>query len=382
MAELDATIRRQWDIIRALALTNRGLSIQDLSDRFNVSIKTIQRDLQTLTMVFGELSFRRQARGKKLYYYDQHHFSFGLTLNRAELLALYIVQTLMEPLRDAYFWKDVQTAREKIKQILRAETVEYAERVAPFFYRFEPTEHRHSQDARKYVDVILHALEYNAVIEISYRSLKSTRVKTYEVCPYNIVSWRFSAYLLGLCCKDKKIKLWKVDRFYDAKIVPGRFFKRPSFDVDEYLKNVVTPYIPGVAPIQATIRFTGYAAKIVMEERLKSIVDAKQEPNSEAIVVTLNVQSGKSFIRWLLSFGVHAQILDPPELILEYKQELQEIQNLYVDKLKGKTKRGRKPSPKQTNEPCETFIDPAVQKNPTTYLRPAIESQKHNTEQM
>ena len=355
MAELEATIRRQWEMIRALALTDRGLTVRALARQFDVSEKTVTRDLKILVSIFGQIGSRREARGRKRYYYDQHCFTFGLTLNRAELLALYIGQTLMEPLRDAYFWEDVQSAREKIKQILRAETVEYAERVAPFFYRFEPTEHRYSKRARKYVDAILRALECNSVIEISYRSLSSQRVKTYQVCPYNIVSWRSSAYLLGLCCKDKKIKLWKVDRFYNAKIVPKKTFRRPNFDVEQYLQSVVSPYVPGVAPYNAKIRFTGYAARNVLEERLKSIVKVKRLKKEDAIIATMNVQGGKSFVRWILGFGVHAQIMEPPELVKEYNDELKEIRKLY------------QPTKKQTSdategnaeelEECEAFVD-------------------------
>lgn len=327
MAEIDVVLQRQWDMLQALTETKDGLTLSELSQRFNVSEKTIKRDVRSLETVFGKLKSNNEAHGRKRYLFDRNPFSFGLTLDRNELLSLYVGQKLMSPLRGTFFWEGVQSASEKIKRILRPETVKYAERVAPFFYRFEPTEQRYTVRLRSLIDEAFHAMEESRPLQIRYRSLRARRIKKYEIHPYNFVYWHNNVYLVGFCCRDAKFKIWKVDRLYDATVVPNKRFRRMDFDVDRYLSNVVEPFVGDTPVIRATIRFTGYAARIIQEEKLKSVTKIREERNG--VVVEMETEIGKTFIRWLLGFGAHAQVLAPEELRSKTLAEVNKIASLY-----------------------------------------------------
>ena len=108
-------LKRQWDIMHLLAMTRPGFTLEELATKFGVSEKTIKRDLKTLEYVFGTLKSRNEAHGRKRYCFDKTPFTFGLTLDRDELLAIYVGQELMTPLRGTYFWEGLQKSREKIK---------------------------------------------------------------------------------------------------------------------------------------------------------------------------------------------------------------------------------------------------------------------------
>ena len=321
-------LKRQWDIMHLLAMTRPGFTLEELATKFGVSEKTIKRDLKTLEYVFGTLKSRNEAHGRKRYCFDKTPFTFGLTLDRDELLAIYVGQELMTPLRGTYFWEGLQKSREKIKSILQEETVKYAERVAPFFRRFEPVELQYSEQKRKLIDQTLISMVDSCALRIKYRSIKARRSKTYDIYPYNFVYWNTSVYLIGFCCRDRKIKLWKVERLYDAQTLPKHKFSRMDFDVDKFLSNAVAPFV-GDTPVElVTIRFTGYAARIVTEEKLRSIQEVKQEP-SGAVVVKVKTETGKFFTRWILGFGRHAEILAPNSLRQKFLLELDAVQELY-----------------------------------------------------
>lgn len=321
-------LKRQWDMMHLLAMTRPGYTLEELATKFVVSEKTIKRDLKTLEYVFGPLRSKNEAHGRKRYCFDKTPFTFGLTLDRDELLAIYVGQELMTPLRGTYFWDDLQRSREKIKGILREETVKYAERVAPFFRRFEPVELQYNDQMRKLIDQTLISMVDSCALRIRYRSIKARRSKTYDIYPYNFVYWNTSIYLIGYCCRDHKIKIWKVDRLYDAKTLPKHKFSRMDFDVDKFLSNAVAPYV-GETPVEiVTIRFTGYAARIITEEKLRSIQDIKHEP-SGAVVVQVKTETGKSFTRWILGYGRHAEILAPNSLRQKFLAELNSVQDLY-----------------------------------------------------
>ena len=219
MAEIDVVLQRQWDMLKALARTESGHTLFELSKQFGVSEKTIKRDVKSIEAVFGKLKTRNEAHGRKRYLYDRNPFTFGLALDRNELLAIYIGQTLMTPLKGTFLWEGIQSGREKIKQILREDAVKYAERVAPFFYRMDPTERKIDRRRGRMIDEAFKSMEDSRALQISYRSLRSKRVKVYEIHPYNFVYWRNSVYLVGFCCRDKKIKIWGLIRYVFAESI-------------------------------------------------------------------------------------------------------------------------------------------------------------------
>ena len=321
-------LKRQWDILHLLAMTRPGLTLEELAAKFEVSEKTIKRDLKTLEYVFGALKSRNEAHGRKRYCFDKSPFTFGLSLDRDELLAIYVGQELMTPLRGTYFWDGWVQGLKKIKGILREETVKYAERVAPFFKRFEPLDSQYSEQMRNLIDQTLISMVDSCALRIKYRSIKACRSKTYDIYPYNFVYWNASIYLIGYCCRDRKIKIWKVDRLYDAQSLPKRKFSRKDFDVEQFLSNAVAPFVGETSVELVTVRFTGYAARIVTEEKLRPIEELVKEP-SGAVVAKIRTETGKSFTRWILGFGRHAEILAPSSLRQQFFSELDSVQELY-----------------------------------------------------
>ncbi len=330
MSEIEVVLERQWRMLQDLSNTRQGLSLQDLAKRHRVSEKTIKRDIKSIELVFGKLTSSREEHGRKRYVFDRQCFSFTSALERDELLALYIGQTLMEPLQGTPFWDSIVSGREKIAKTLRTDAVAYAERVAPFFYRFEPTERNFDERRRQLFKTILTALDESNVLRFRYRSLTSNRAKTYDVCPYSFVYWQTSVYLVGYCCLDKKIKIWKVDRLVDAKTVQNRKFKRPvDFNVDDYLANVVSPYVGAAPVVLATLRFTGYAARLIQEERPRNVVSSR-ELTDGSVVLELETEGGDAFIRWLLGYGANAEVISPPKLRDSFLNELAKIRKNYL----------------------------------------------------
>jgi len=329
MSEIEVVLERQWRMLQDLSNTRQGLSLQDLAKRYRVSEKTIKRDIKSVELVFGKLTSNREEHGRKRYIFDRQCFSFTSALDRDELLALYIGQRLLEPLQGTPFWESIVSGREKIARTLRSDAVAYAERIAPFFYRFEPTERNIDEHKRQLFKTILRALDESNVVRFRYRSLTSNRAKTYDVCPYNFIYWQTSVYLVGYCCLDKKIKVWKVDRLVDAKTVENRKFKRPAdFSVEDYFANVLAPYVENKPAVLATLRFTGYAARLIQEERPRNVVSSR-ELTDGSVVIELETEGGDAFIRWLLGYGFNAEIVSPPALRASFLDELAKIQENY-----------------------------------------------------
>ena len=329
MSEYEVVLQRQWDMLQMLATSEKGLTLNEMALKFAVSEKTIKRDLQSIESVFGKLNSRCEAHGRKRYWYANQFFAFSFILNREELMALYICLKYMEFVHGSALGSSFESAFEKIKQSLRQENVDIAERIAPFCYQFEPTRRLNNQQMAKTVDAIANAIDRTKVLKITYRSLQSRVAKTYEMCPYNFVYWRSGVYVVGYAPHDRKIKIWKLDRLVSAEILENMTFKRPrDFNVDEYLENVVTPYVGHDPVVTATCRFTGYAARIVQEERWHNVQELREE-ESGAVIMKIKTEMSTSFVRTILGFGLQAEILDPPQLRTMLFDEIRRLGQSY-----------------------------------------------------
>ena len=323
----DTIFIRQWNILRLLAIDSRGWTLSELANKFKISTKTAKRDILLLEKVFGELHSTNERHGRKRYYVNRMILSFNLSLDKNELLALYIGQKLMTPFKGTCFWKGIQSGGEKIKKALSHQTVNYAERVAPCFHQFEYAENHYSGKG-DLINTLLEAMEHFLTVKITYRSLASDKSKTYEIHPYNFLYYGGALYIVGFSCKDQDIRFWKTDRLEKIQETTTKFVPPVDFDIDKYMANAIVPFVSQQGTIKAIIRFKGSMARFIQEQKLKTVKKIIKE-KSGAVKVIMEVEKGIPFIRWILSFGKNAEILEPIDLQNALVDELNEISAQY-----------------------------------------------------
>ena len=323
-----SSVARQWKLLQALAAEPNGATLRELAERFEVSEKTIRRDLTTLGEIFNGLKTIEEERGRKRYCLRENGISFGLGLNYDELLALYVGQNLASPLCGAIFGDELQSALKKIKNALPKDRVEYAERIAPLVVRLEASRPIYPKVASSVVGAALTALAESRKLRIRYRSLKSKKPQTYTTRPYNFVYFRGALYLIGYSCKDNEVRFWKFSRMLDAEALREKFARPENIDADAYLASSFTPYIGETETARVKMRFFGSSARIVREERLNGWVATTPE-DDETTLVELETEYGTAFARWALGYGAGAETLEPPEARAAVLAELEKAARRY-----------------------------------------------------
>lgn len=318
---------RQWKVLQALA-TPEGATLQELADRFEVSDKTIRRDLATLGEIFNGLTSIEDERRRKRHCFRGNGISFALGLNYDELLALYVGQNLASPLCGAIFGDELQSALKKIKKALPKDCVEYAERVAPLVVRLEASRPIYPDAVSSVVGAALTALSESRKLRMRYRSLKSKKPKTYTTHPYNFVYFRGALYLVGYSCKDKEVRCWKFGRMLDAEATREKFARPENFDAAAYFASAFAPYIGETETARVKMRFFGSSARIVREERLNGCVATTPE-DDETTLVELETEYGTVFARWAFGYGAGAETLEPPEARAAVLAELEKVARRY-----------------------------------------------------
>ena len=322
MSEFEVVLERQWKLLSVLTTSQEGMTLQELSRLFGVSEKTIKRDLMTLKKVFGPWKSRNEAHGRKRYRYDSQNLTFDEFLDYNELFVIYLGLKMTDALTGTNLGAKAASARQKIETTIREERIKFADCIAPLcrhWGKFTPK-------ICEVVDAVCLAMEKRLLLRVSYRSIRSEADKTYEICPYRFFYRDKSVYLVGLCCYDRKIKFWKLERMSSAEVLEKQRFKIPeNFDPDSYVMN-------GVESVGTpTIRFTGFAARTVPEEHAGRILDIKRE-KCGAIIVKMDFEKFPTFYNFfnlIMYYGANAEILDPPELRTKFIERAEEMRALY-----------------------------------------------------
>lgn len=328
----DSSFIRQWKILRALLASPSGKTVKELAEEFCVSTKTIRRDMELLQSVLAPFECSNERHGEKRYTFETILLNFALSLNRDELLAFYVGRKLMAPMRGTYFWEGIETGCEKIKRVLSKSTVEYAERVAPFFFQFEYSKANYRAKG-ELIDTLLRAMEDSRVVRLAYRSVASKKTKSYEIHPYHFIYDRGFIYVVGFSCKDDEIRIWKVNRMSSARVLDAEFVRLVDFNVERYMSNSVCPFVGREKAVKVKVRFAPEAARFVLEQEFKTVKSVKERQDG-AITVEMEVDPEMPFLRWILGFGANAEILSPPKLREQIQSELRLIENRYTGRKK------------------------------------------------
>ena len=89
MSKFEVVLERQWRLLRILTTAQEGKTLMELSAKFNVSEKTIKRDLMTLKKSLWPWKSKNDTMGAKDTGTSQS-LSFDEFLDHDELFILYL----------------------------------------------------------------------------------------------------------------------------------------------------------------------------------------------------------------------------------------------------------------------------------------------------
>ncbi|MDD3588274.1 MAG: transcriptional regulator [Thermoguttaceae bacterium] len=319
---------RQWRLLNTVAGSSDGVTLEELAKRFEVSEKTIRRDIKTLQSIPFPLERGKDHTGMKKYFFSSFYPTLAFSLTYDELFSLYVGRNLMRPLQGTYFWDSLQEAFRKIKLVLKQNVIEYAERIAPLFYQLDRSSFDYTTKG-ELIDIVLRAMEENRVISIAYQSAASPRDKTYSIYPYSFVYHHGFIYVVGHSCKDGDIRFWKVNRLKKVRITDEKFQRPKTFNVEQYLSKAFCPFVSEEGVVRATLKFKPSISSYVKEMSWDSFLSMKDLKDG-SLVVTTEMEGGKPLLHWLLGFGADVEVLRPASLREALLEKAKQITDKYL----------------------------------------------------
>jgi len=294
--------------------TKRVVKAEEISDRFEISLRTVYRDVKALMEAGVPIG---SEAGKGYFIVDGYHLP-PVMFSQQEASAMLTAGKLVEKMTDASIRQAYESALLKIKAVLNDSEKDHLENlqssIAVFRYA-DPNMESPSQ----YMADVQRAIAQKQVMMLEYVSSKNQEHTKREVEPIGVVYYSGNWHMIAWCRLRNGYRDFRTDLFQTFKPTGSKFDSRNLLTLQEYFRSleqahrdmekVVVSFDKTVAPYTKSSR---YYYGFVSEEEL-----------NDRCCMTFLTWSLRSFGRWLLMYG-NAVEIESPDKMQEVMEEMVE----------------------------------------------------------
>jgi predicted DNA-binding transcriptional regulator YafY len=300
------------------------LTASDIADRFEISHRTVYRDLRALNEAGVPIGAET---GKGYFLVDGYHLP-PVMFTRDEAGSMLIAHKLVEKLTDSSVRQNFESAVDKIKAVLPEKEKDYVNglnsQVAVFYHNLYDR-HGHPNN---YLILIQQALADKKCLSISYHALHSDEKTCGRVVdPLGLVFYSNAWHLIGFCKLREEMRDFRVDRILAMEVMDESSSERDQDDLKNYFKD----YWNSTDLLEVEVWFHHSVADSVSSSRYYfGYIDEYAE--DDGVVMRFAVTEYDYLSHWLLSFRDNIKVVRPPELKKAMEQEVKELVKVFLNR--------------------------------------------------
>ncbi len=155
------------------------------------------------------------------------------------------------------------------------------------------------------------AIQEKTILEIDYYSFSRDTRTTRKVDPYKLVFKDGFWYLVAYCHERHTVRVFRVDRIQSFSLTTEKFVPPADFDFEQYMGAAWQ--MERGEEYCFKVRFFGDAARFIKETTFHPSQQIIEEPGG-TVFFTARAGGIRSILRWILSFGNEAEVLEPETL--------------------------------------------------------------------
>lgn len=287
---------------------------RDIAAQFNIALRTVYRDMKALNEA-GVPIAAEAGEGYSLAA-GYHLPPVMFTLDEASALAL--GAELVESFTDASFQPHILTALQKVRAVLPEDKKEYLEKITSSLRIVEPQRRRNTRSGEDLLRGFQDAIVNRRVIRVTYVNREDEETKR-AVEPLGLVFYSDFWHLIGFCRLRNDYRDFRTDRIRNAVILDDAFTPHPEFSLTNYLEANRSLE----NPIEVRVLFLNPIATLVRDRYYFGLVH--EEKIDAGVILTFVTPDLKYLTGWLLSFGEHAEVLEPDALKVLLVEEAQKL---------------------------------------------------------
>ena len=215
--------------ILTLLKSKRLLTAKELANKFNVSVRTIYRDIRKLEEA-GVPVTTLEGRGYSLM---EGYQVAPVQFTEKQANALITAQHIINQSKDISFVSNFNEALIKIKSVFRSSVQEKSElldnKIRVFNWEYEAF----SSNALSEIQL---AITHLNIIIIEYKKENDTKVSNRNIEPYALYSTNNKWILIAWCYLRNDFRAFRIDRIQHYKVLLEKFEDR-KFNLQDYFRD-------------------------------------------------------------------------------------------------------------------------------------------------
>ncbi|MDO6434203.1 YafY family protein [Flavitalea sp. BT771] len=284
--------------------SKRLVTAQEMADRFNISLRTVYRDVKALdesgVPVIGEAGTG--------YTIMEGYRLPPVMFSREEASALLLGSKLAERFADEAAQKHFSAALYKIKAVLRGTDKDYVEDLTDHIAvvtRSTPV----SETSHQYLSVLQQAAVQKRVIDLQYHSSAKEETTLRQVEPIGLLYYSAAWHLIGWCRLRKGLRDFRLSRMLKVVALDEIFDASSHPSVHEYMRELTSDH----SVEEVVIQFDKHVVKYLREQKyLNGFVS--EEDLGETVRMKFMTSSVHYFGHWLLTYAGCATVESPSSL--------------------------------------------------------------------
>ena len=276
----------------------------ELAAHFNVSVRTIYRDIDILS-ANGIPIYCSQGKGGGISILDNYLIDKAILSDEEQKQVLLSLQSV-----NVTGQIDVGDSLVKLRNVFKKENTDWIE--------IDFSNWKQSDVENKIFEDIKHSIINCRIIECSYFNTRG-EISKRKIEPYKLVFKGYQWYVYGFCMMRNDFRFFKLTRIDDLVVLDETFERKENISVSTKYNTGNNEFIRVKMKISSRM-----AARVYDEFRKGNI-----EFNGEYFIVETNIPNNEYLYTYFLAYGSDLEVLEPAEVRVEMKKLLEKIIKKY-----------------------------------------------------
>ena len=310
----------------------QGATIKEMMEELGLSRSTVYRELNVLERQFGIPLYKeedtRPNRWKIMPDYLKSPSTLkvpDINLNFMEILSLCLLESHKSYYRGTEIEKSISSAFSKLKMFVPDSLLGKIDKIKSLFIPASKFT-KDYKGKEHIIDRLTEAMLSQRRCIAEYHSFTSDEVKKFRIAPLSFFEYNQGLYIFACAEGYDDILTLAVERFKDVCLTSEEFEYPEGFDPNQRLEYAFG--IVGGEPVEVKIWFSSEQARYIRERRwVKEQRITTRKDGS--IVIRMKISGLYEVMRWVLSYGADAKVLEPESLREKMEEELRKTLKNY-----------------------------------------------------
>lgn len=288
---------------------------KDIAYRFNISIRTVYRDIQTL--VEAGVPIGSEA-GVGYYLIDGYRLP-PVMFTKEEVAAFLTAEKLIEKFTDNSIDSNFKSGMMKIRATLNSIEKDLLESIEENIEVLNRRQRLEISNNSNYIQKIIESISERKSINIRYHTFYSNEIKDRNIEPIGLFFSSGCWHTIAFCELRQDYRDFRLDRILNITRTDKPFRKKhPS--IKDYLGKLSKEQNLKTIVISVDKEVAQYLSE---QKYYNGFVN--EHPIDDKIQMTFLTSSLEYFVRWFLMFADKADIISPSPLKLMLKEKLSAV---------------------------------------------------------